>query len=84
MNGKYAYSLTFKEWVDNFGVLVWDFSASLNESPAHLLQLVKTGNLRVTLKFNKAASKPISILCFLEVQSAMEIEKSGKITLDTI
>ena len=84
MNGKNACSLTFKEWVDNFCVLVWDFSASLNQSPAHLLPLVKTGNLRVTLQFNKAASKPISILCFLEVQSAIEIEKSGKITLDTI
>lgn len=81
---KNACSLTYKEWLDNFCVLVWDVSASLNQSPAHLLPLVKTGNLRVTLQFNKPASKPISILCFLEVQSAIEIEKSGKITLVTI
>lgn len=84
MNGKHACSLTFKEWVDNFCVICYDFSASLNESPAHLLPLVKTGNLRVTLQFDKPATKPISILCFLEIQSSLEIQKNGKITVDTI
>ena len=79
-----ACSLTFKEWVDNFCVICYDFSASLNESPAQLLPLVKAGNLRVTLQFNAPATKPVSILCFLEIQSAIEIQKNGKITVDTI
>ena len=84
MNGKNACSLTFKEWVDNFNILCFDFSASLNQSPAQLMPLVKTGNLRVTLEFNAPATKPVSILCFLEIQSALEVSKNGKITLDTI
>ena len=84
MNGKNACSLTFKEWSDNMNILCYDFSASLNESPAHLMPLVKTGNLRVTLEFSSPATKPISILCFLEIQSAIEIQKNGKITVDTI
>ena len=84
MNGKHACSLTFKEWVDNFCVICYDFSARLNESPAQLLPLVEAGNLRVTLQFNAPASKPVSYLCFLEIQSAIEIQKNGKITVDTI
>ena len=56
MNGKSACSLTFTDWVNNFMVLVHDFSASLNQTPPHLLPLVKTGNLRVKLDFNKPAS----------------------------
>ena len=83
-HGKNACSLTFKEFVDNYTLLIYDFTSSLNESPPHLLPLVKSGNLRVKLEFNKPATSPLNILCFLEMQSAIEIHKNGKIVVDTV
>ena len=82
--GKNACSLTFHDFIQNFCVLVYDFTATFNGTDPPLLPLVKDGHLRVTVEFNEPSKCPLTLITMVELQSAITIENDGKCTLTQI
>ena len=82
--GKNACSLTYRNFLENTCVLIYDFTTSLNGTEPPLLPLVREGHLRVEVEFDKPSTCPITLIAICEMQSAVTIENSGKCTLTTV
>ena len=70
--------------VDNSASASLDYFQSSFAPPNYDARCTDTGNLRVKLEMDKPANCPLSIFCFLEMQSAIKIHKNGKIVVDTV
>ena len=77
-------SLTFQDFNDNATIICYDLSASLNSTPAPLLNLVKAGSHNFHVTLDRTSSIPLSVLSLAEVQTRMIIDANGTVKIDSI
>lgn len=73
-------SISYDQFGSDFTLFVWDLSGNLSDG--NQVELIRTGSLRLELKFAKALEHPIHIVVYGELDSLIEIDKSRSILLD--
>lgn len=62
------------EYPNGFALLVFDLTPELD--PDSCFHLIRTGTIRIELKFSSALAQPINVLCFCEHDSSIHIDKN--------
>ena len=66
----------------NGNTLFWfDLSPQMDCSK-HALELIKSGNLRIDLRFDQALPHTISVVCYSEFDNLLEIDRGRGVSLD--
>ena len=82
--GKNSCSITFKNFLEHNCILVYDLTATMNQSEPPLVPLTHKGHLRLKLEFDKATTCSLTLIVVAECSSSLTIEDSGKVTVATL
>ena len=82
--GKNSCAITYRDFQHHALFLVYDLTASLNQTDAPLLPLVRQGHLRVELEFSDPSTCPMTLITLVELPSALTLESSGKCTVTSV
>lgn len=77
-------SITFDDFRSHFCVFFFDLTATLGSSDYPVLPLVRKGALRLEVTFDEETTEPMSLITVMELQSAITLEHSGKVSLTAI
>ena len=72
--------LEYRDFKKGYGLFVYDLTPSTLDG--NQVELVKSGSLRIELKFKEALEKPIHVIVYGEADSVLEIDKSRQILTD--
>ena len=70
-------SIRYEEFFNGSTVYVADFSTSLDSNEDYIIPSLKTGYVRLRIKFKEATTETLHLLCMSEYNSTLSIE-SGK------
>lgn len=70
-----------EEYPKGFTLFSFDLTGNL-EASDNILQLIKTGNVRLSLQFRDPLPNAINVICYAEYQSVLEIDKAGNVRYD--
>ena len=76
--------LTFQDFNENSTIIVYDLSASLNQTPPPLLELVKSGSHNFHVTLDRTSSIPVTALSLAEVQTQLTIDGNGSVKVISI
>lgn len=73
-------SISYDQFGADYTLFVYDLSGNLSDG--NQVELIRTGSLRLELKFAKALTHPIHIVVYGELDSLVEIDKSRSVLMD--
>ena len=77
LNHGQTNSITYDQFFNGSEIYVADFSTSLDSNEDYILPSLKSGYVRLRLKFAQSTSQTMHLLCMSEYNSTVTIE-SGK------
>ena len=77
-NGSY---IEYRDFELGYGMFAFDLSPSLLDVDQQF-ELVKSGALRLELKFSQALAHPVHVLVYGELDSMIEIDRSRQVLTD--
>lgn len=72
--------ISYDDFAAGYSLFVWDLSANISDG--NQIELVRTGSLRLELKFAEALPHPIHVVVYGELDSLLEIDRNRQILAD--
>lgn len=82
--GRTANSITLEDFTNSSCFLIYDFTATNNQTPDPLIPLIKAGHLRLEINFQAESTCPMMCIVMMESSSSLTMEKGGKVTLSAL
>ena len=73
-------SIEYRDFPGGYALFAFDLSPSLLDG--NQVELVKSGSLRLELKFKTALLEPVYVIAYAELDSLLEIDRSRQILTD--
>ena len=74
-------TIDYRDFETGYGLFAFDLTPSLIDGDQQF-ELVKSGALRLELKFSQALAQPVHVLVYGELDSMIEIDRSRQVLTD--
>lgn len=72
--------ISYDDFAAGYSLFAWDLSGNLSDG--NQVELIRTGALRIELKFKEALAHPVHVLVYGELDALLEIDRSRQILTD--
>ena len=80
MNTDSGSYIEYRDFENGYGLFAFDLSPSLLDGDQ--FELVKSGALRLELKFSQALAQPVHVLVYGELDSLIQVDRSRQVLVD--
>lgn len=74
-------NINFSEYKNGYTLYAFDLTPDMASGENHM-SIVKSGNIAIDVKFNASLPETVTLVCYAEYRSTVEIDKSRAIYLD--